>query len=240
MNDQYKSKTTGQVRAIYAESAKHGVDQDTLRDIVADVTRRTRSVKALTYIEAQRVLQRLKGKSFVPLRTLQYRRQKAGVPQLVTREQLDLIAELASQREWSVETLAKFCKRVCKREVPRTTADANKVIEGLKSMKGRIMVSSIDTATLRDKVNALAHELADAHAAMKPQQRSTEFGQGLFRAKNMAYGLLREIEVHELNKLFNRRPQPFETDNSPLFVNLEPRSRSRFAIVRKLRAIFSH
>jgi predicted subunit of tRNA(5-methylaminomethyl-2-thiouridylate) methyltransferase len=137
MNDQQKPKTNGQVRAIYAEAAKHGIDADLLHDVVADVTRRTRSVKALTYIEAQRVIQRLKGKDFVPLRTLQYRRQQAGVPQLVSKDQMNLIAELASQREWSIETLQKFCKRVCKREVPRTTADANKVIEALKSMNRR-------------------------------------------------------------------------------------------------------
>jgi hypothetical protein len=137
MNAPHKPKTTGQVRAIHAEAAKRGIDPDTLRDIVADVTRRTRSIKELTYIEAQRVIQRLKGSAFVPLRTLQYRRQKAGVPQLVTAEQLTLIAELASQRKLTVEGLSRLCKRACKREVPRSTADANKVIEALKSMNRR-------------------------------------------------------------------------------------------------------
>ena len=137
MNAQAKPKTSGQVQAIFAEARKRRIDQDGLRDIVEDVTRRTRSIKELTYNEAQRVIQRLKGNSFVPLRTLQYRRQQAGVPQLVTQQQLNLIGELASQREMSVEALTKFSKRVCKREMPRTTADANKVIEGLKSMNRR-------------------------------------------------------------------------------------------------------
>lgn len=137
MNTEYRQKTTGQVRAIYAEAAKRGIDQETLRDMVADVTKRTRSVKALSFTEAQRLIQRLKGNSFVPLRTLQYRRQRAGIPQLVRPEQLTLIADLASQREWDVEALAKFCKRQCKREVPRTTQDANKVIEALKAMNRR-------------------------------------------------------------------------------------------------------
>jgi hypothetical protein len=137
MNGQNRPKTTGQVRAIYAEAKNHGVDADALHDVVADVTRRTRSVKALTYSEAEKVIQRLKGASFVPLRTLQHRRQKAGIPQLVQPAQLTLIAELASQREWDVETTAKFCKRQCGREMPRTTVDANKVIEGLKKMNAR-------------------------------------------------------------------------------------------------------
>src|SRR5215213_2209131 len=133
MIEEYKTKTRGQVGAIFAEAAKHGIDQEALRDVVADVTRRTRSVKALTYIEAQRVIQRLKGDAFVPLRTLQHRRQKSGIPQLVQPAQLNLIAELASQRNWSVETLAKFNKRLCKRESSCTTSDANKIIEALKA-----------------------------------------------------------------------------------------------------------
>ena len=137
MSGQNRPKTTGQVRAIYAEAKKHGVDGEALRDVVADVTRRTRSVKALTYSEAEKLIQRLKGESFVPLRTLQYRRQKAGIPQLVQPAQLTLIAELASQRDWTVEQTAKFCKRQCGREMPRTTSDANKVIEGLKKMNER-------------------------------------------------------------------------------------------------------
>lgn len=130
-------KTTQQVRAIYGEARRRGLDDDQLHDLVASVTMRTRSIKELTHAEAQKVIQRLKGNSFVPLRTLQYRRQKAGIPVLVRPDQLTLIAELASQRDWSIETLAAFCKRQCKREVPRTTSDANKVIEALKAMNKR-------------------------------------------------------------------------------------------------------
>jgi hypothetical protein len=132
-----RPKTSGQVRAIHAEARKKRLDAEMLRDTVESVTRRTRSIAELTYTEAQRVIQRLKGNSFVPLRTLQYRRKRDGVPQLVQPAQLRLIAELASQRNWSVEATAQFCKRQCGREVPRTTTDANKVIEPLKSMNER-------------------------------------------------------------------------------------------------------
>lgn len=132
-----RTKTTNQVRAIHAEARKRGIDPDTLHDLVENVTRRTRSIAALTHAEAQKVIQRMKGDGFVPLRTLQHHRQKSGIPVLVRPEQLTLIAELSSQRDWSVETLATFCKRQCKREMPRTTSDANKVIEALKAMNRR-------------------------------------------------------------------------------------------------------
>lgn len=134
MTHHARQRTFGQVQAIHAEARRRGLDREALRDTVESVTNRTRSIAELSHAEAQKVIQRLKGNSFVPLRTLQYRRQRAGIPQLVTPAQLKLIAELASQRDWSVETLAQFCKRQCKREVPRTTQDANKVIEALKAM----------------------------------------------------------------------------------------------------------
>jgi Protein of unknown function (DUF1018) len=130
-------KNNAQVRAIHGEAKRRGLDGEQLHDLVESTTRRTRSIAALTHAEAQQVIQRLKGNGFVPLRTLQYRRQKAGIPVLVRPDQLTLIAELASQRDWSIETLAAFCKRQCKREVPRTTTDANKVIEALKAMNKR-------------------------------------------------------------------------------------------------------
>lgn len=137
MKEPAREKTTNQVRAIHAEARKHGLDHDTLHDLIESVTKRTRSIAALTHKEALAVIRQLKGKGFVPLRTLQYRRQQAGVQQLVQPTQLTLIAELASQRGWSAEALQSFCQRQCKRTRPRTTTDANKVIEALKAMNQR-------------------------------------------------------------------------------------------------------
>ena len=97
----------------------------------------TVSIAALTYAEAERVIARLKGKSFVPTRTLQYRRQRAGVKQVVQQAQLEKIAALATQRNWSAQTLVNFCKRQCGHHPLRTTEDANKVTEALKSMNKR-------------------------------------------------------------------------------------------------------
>ncbi len=133
--DQPKSK--GQVQAIFAEARRIGLDDEALRDVVESSTKRTRSIKECTHAEAEAVIKKLKGNGFVPLRTLQYRRRKQGVEQMVQPAQLKLIAELASQRKWSAETLLKFCQRQCGHTRPRTTSQANKVIEGLKKMNHR-------------------------------------------------------------------------------------------------------
>jgi hypothetical protein len=132
-----RPKSVQQVKAIFAEGRKWGLDDEQLRDLAEDVTRRTRHISELTYSEAERVIERLKGKSFLPRRTLQYRRAKRGIKQVVQEGQLKKIADLASQRNWSPETVVKFCKRQCGHHPLRTTEDANKVIEALKSMNKR-------------------------------------------------------------------------------------------------------
>lgn len=176
-----RPKSTGQVRTIYGEAKRRGLDNDELHELVASVlysmgmgsnrddgalggraskslssrdgagqpvetasatpphavSPKTVSIAKLSYAEAEMVIQRLKGNSFVPLRTLQHRRQRAGVKQIVTHDQEVKIAALASQRNWSVETLINFCKRQCGHYPLRTTVDANKVIEALKAMNER-------------------------------------------------------------------------------------------------------
>jgi len=125
------------VKAIFGEGRKHGLDDEQLRDLAEDVSRRTRHISELSYTEAERVIERLKGRSFVSRRTLQYRRAKQGIKQVVQQGQLKKVADLASQRNWSPETLVKFCKRQCGHHPLRTTEDANKVIEALKAMNKR-------------------------------------------------------------------------------------------------------
>jgi Bacteriophage Mu, GemA protein len=138
-----KPKTAAQLRAIYAEGRRRGLDNDALHVLVIgslspqSSALKSGSLKDLSYTEAQRAIQRLKGRDFVPLRTLQYRRQRAGVQQLITSEHEEKIAALATQRNWSAERLVNFCKRQCGHYPLRTTQDANKVIEGLKAMNQR-------------------------------------------------------------------------------------------------------
>ena len=132
-----KAKSNSQVRAIFAEGRKRGLDHDQLRDVAESVTKRTRSIAELTHSEAAAVLKQLKGQDFVSLRTIQYRRQKKGVQQVVQQDQLNLIAALASQRRLTPRGLNQFCERTCGHARPRTTVEANKVIEGLKAMNRR-------------------------------------------------------------------------------------------------------
>ena len=72
-----RPKSTPQVRAIYGLSRQHGIDNEALHELVASVliTHHSSlitepvSIAKLTYTEAERVIERLKGKSFVPRRT---------------------------------------------------------------------------------------------------------------------------------------------------------------------------
>jgi hypothetical protein len=139
MSAQVQPKSTEQVRAIFGLARQNGLDEELLRDAVESVTKRTRSIAALSHSEAERVIAHLKGESFTPTprRTVQHRRKKSGVNQVVQPGQLELIASLASQRHWKAETLENFCRRQCGHFPLRTTSDANKVIEALKSMNKR-------------------------------------------------------------------------------------------------------
>jgi hypothetical protein len=61
----------------------------------------------------------------------------------VTQQQLDLIAALYTQLGWTeLPRQIGFSKRCCRKSWPQTRTDANKVIEGLKAMLGRINVEN--------------------------------------------------------------------------------------------------
>lgn len=139
MSAHLQPKSTKQVRAIYGIARRRGLDEELLHDAVFSVTQRTRSIAKLTSSEADQVIAHLQGNSYkeTPRRTVQYRRRRAGVNQVVQPGQLRLIADLASQRKWNAESLVEFCKRQCGHFPLRTTSDANKVIEPLKAMNRR-------------------------------------------------------------------------------------------------------
>lgn len=135
--------TSGHLRAIYALGRKRGLHNDELHDFVLgrlaqnSTARHTGSFKDLTFAEAEASIAALKGKDFIPRRTLQYRRQRAGIQQMITAEHKQLIAALATERNWTPQTLVNFCERQCGHHPLRTTKDANKVIEALKAMNKR-------------------------------------------------------------------------------------------------------
>lgn len=129
-------KSTSQVRCIFGCAKRALLSDDELRAIVEEVTGQ-RSIAALSRYDADRVIVRLGGQPLTPRRTTQHRRRRAGVSQLATASQLDLMRSLARHRNMSDEGLERLSIRQCGHYPPRTTADANKVIEALRAMNRR-------------------------------------------------------------------------------------------------------
>ncbi|MGE0133290.1 MAG: phage protein GemA/Gp16 family protein [Blastocatellales bacterium] len=133
------TKTKEQVRSIWSRARERKMSDEQLHDLVEAETGQ-RSIRALSREQADKVIVALGG---VPLtkkvakRTRQHHHQQRGVKQIVTEEQLKLMDDLARGRNWSDETLTKFCRRMIKRERPATTVQANKIIEALKAMNAR-------------------------------------------------------------------------------------------------------
>lgn len=135
-------KTPAQVKRIWGLARERGLDSDELHAVVEDATREgalpgKTSIRLLTAAEADRVIERLGGQALQSRRTVQHRRKRAGILAVATQAQLDLMRDLARQRNWSEEALADFSRRQCGHYPPRTTAQANKVIEPLKAMIAR-------------------------------------------------------------------------------------------------------
>ncbi len=140
MSNKNQPKSTAQARAIFGLARRAGHGDEDRHAVIHQVTEgRTNSVKDLTFDEANAVIKHYGGREFkpAPRRTVHWHRQQRGIKQIVSQSQLELIATLASQRGWSADALADFCRRQAKHFPLRTTADANKVIEALKCMNRR-------------------------------------------------------------------------------------------------------
>lgn len=142
-----RPKSNLQIRRLFGLAAKPASaagckPHDYLSELASDVTRgRTASLAALSFDEANAMITRLGGDPFTERgtsrRTINYRKQKAGIETIVTDAHLKKIDELASMRGWSTETLQKFCRRVIKKDSPTTAHEANKITEGIKAMNRR-------------------------------------------------------------------------------------------------------
>lgn len=144
-----RPRTKGQNSLMFALANQVGVTHNDLKDWTFEITNgRTEHTSELYYSEAVKIIDRLqsyvkKQTGKVSQRTIQYRRQQAGIKQIVTQDQLDKI-----QREWkevegrTPSGLESLCFRILKYDKPRTTADANKVIEAIKSMNKRAQNST--------------------------------------------------------------------------------------------------
>jgi hypothetical protein len=130
-------KTGRQVRAIFGLAKARELNDDELRAVVEEVTGQ-RHISALSRHDADKVIGRLGGTPLTtPRRTVQHRRQRAGVPQLATPAHLDLMHSLARRRGMADSDLEQLSVRQCGHYPPRTTAETNSVIEALKSMNRR-------------------------------------------------------------------------------------------------------
>lgn len=138
------TKTSAQNRAIFGLGAKLGCSHEDLRKLAYDVTNeRTDSIKALTFDEANGMIRRLGGRAFdqpnqfTSRRTENYHKQKAGIKTIVTVRQKGLIERLIRQRNITADGERALCRRIIKCDEPRTTSEANKIIEALKAMNAR-------------------------------------------------------------------------------------------------------
>ncbi len=144
-----RKKTHAQLKRIFGLGHKMRCSKEDLEELAYDVTKgRTSRLSKLTFDEANGVIERLGGEG-LPVspsrRTVQYRRQKAGVTQIMTPRQQRYLKDLADKRRISEEGLERLCRRILGKRAPRTTKDANKVIEALKSMIKRDAMPSAAT-----------------------------------------------------------------------------------------------
>jgi hypothetical protein len=139
MSTNLQPKSTAQVRCIFGLARKNGLDDDLLHDTVMSVTKRTNRISQLTSLEADRVIEHLKGPDYKPRsrRTVLHHRKRAGVQQVAQPSHLGLMESIARQRGMSGEGLQKLAERIIKHYPPRTTSETNKVIEALKAMRQR-------------------------------------------------------------------------------------------------------
>lgn len=160
-----RPKTNFQIGRMFglARKAQHGFDDDHdyLASVALEVTNgRTSHLSKLFYDEANAIIVKLGGDAVttrpVSRRTENYRKQVAGVKTIETDAQLKKIDELAAMRGWSQESLAKFCRRVIKKDSPATTEEGNKIVEGLKAMNRRdgLIGFPVRTGSRSDRVSS--------------------------------------------------------------------------------------
>ncbi|KAK0039534.1 DUF1018 domain-containing protein [Biomphalaria pfeifferi] len=137
-----KIRTLAQNKLMHGYAAKCGLSHDDLRDYASEISNgRTDHTSELYTHEAAEIIDRLQKiaePQKTPRRTIQYRRRNAGVDQIVTADQLNLLNNLWFAKEGrTANGLEMLCNRIIKREKPRTTKECNKVIEAVKSMNNR-------------------------------------------------------------------------------------------------------
>ncbi|MFL5478707.1 MAG: hypothetical protein ACJ79X_06800 [Gemmatimonadaceae bacterium] len=133
-----------QNKRIHGLANQNGIDRETLHDHAHTITAgRTAKTSELSFDEANVLIKRLGGEPLpataaLSTRSQQRARQKAGVKQMITPGQNDKIQKLwYSVPGRTPDGLTAITERTIKKGSPRTTEDANKVIEAIKSINSR-------------------------------------------------------------------------------------------------------
>lgn len=145
MANNKKIRTKAQNVMIHALAAKIGLEKDDLHELAFDISeQRTDHTSELYVEEAAKLINWLQLKASpnaakVPSRrTMQYRRQQAGIKQIVTPKHIDKMRRLWFTKPERTESgLESLTLRQIKREKPHTTHECNSVIEAIKAMNRR-------------------------------------------------------------------------------------------------------
>lgn len=136
-----KPKTHAQLQRIFGLGHKWGFGKEDLEELCWEISDgKIERLSFLTFDLANAMIERLGGEPFsaVSRRTVNYRRQQAGISQIATKQQLRFLDELAEKRGISETGLERLCRRMLAgRPRPRTTIEANKIIEAIKAMNRR-------------------------------------------------------------------------------------------------------
>jgi len=126
-----------QLKKVWASARELGLEEQELRDLVEDLTGR-RSIGSLTFAQARDLIDALvrMGASRGPgTRKPSGRRAAANETKLISGDVRDYIARLRAQLgdRWLQDNyFAGACRRVIKRDRPRTAAEGARVVEMLK------------------------------------------------------------------------------------------------------------
>jgi phage gp16-like protein len=128
-----------QIKLLWVQARQLGMDSDGLHEAVLGVTGKD-SIKALSSKEAAEVIETLaragakvKKKGGLP------RKLPPNVAKMPTRDQRRLIKCFEKKLDWqdNPERLKGFAQRTIKRRRARTSAEASRLIEGLKNTVDR-------------------------------------------------------------------------------------------------------
>lgn len=136
-------KTTEQLRAIFGLGRPLGMEKSDLEELAAAVTHgRSSRLSQLTFDEANAMIHRLGGdpapaNGATPRRTVNHRKQQAGIKTIASARHVKLIRDLARGRRMTENGIASLAKRMRLPWPPHTTDQGNKLVEALKAMNAR-------------------------------------------------------------------------------------------------------